>query len=312
MNCKELEEVLPLYLYGELAEDERAACDAHLGACGRCRAALEETRRLHEALNRRQAAEPSPELLVECRQALEEALDRESVGWRRLFQAWRSALPAFSAAGVLTAMLLGFGLGWTFRPRVSRNLSSGPAVSSSSFLGTDLENVRIRGISQVAPDLKTGEVRITLDAERRVTLEGSLDDQRIQRLLVYAVKDYENPGIRRDTLDALRTRRNSPSVRDALLYALQKDPNSGVRLEALEAVRGMEWGEDVHRALTEAVERDNNPGVRFAAVDALIQHAVERKDVAALPMLERLAARDPNPSVRLKCVRAVRILAQNE
>lgn len=312
MNCKELEEALPLYLYGELTEDERAALDAHLGACGRCRAALQETRRLHETLNQRQPAEPSPELLVECRQALEEALDHESIGWKRLFQAWRSAFPAFSAASILTALVLGFGLGWSLRPRVSRDLPTGPAVSSSSFLGTDLENMRIRGISQVAPDPKTGEVRITLDAERRVTLEGSLDDPRIQRLLVYAVKDYENPGIRRDTLDALRTRRNSPSVRDALLYVLQKDPNPGVRLEALEAVRGMEWGEDVHRALTEAVERDNNPGVRITAIDALVQHAMEGKDEAALPMLERLAARDPNPSVRLKCVRAVRILAQNE
>ena len=36
-----------------------------------------------------------------------------------------------------------------------------------------------------------------MDAERRMTLEGSLDNPQIQRVLVYAVKSYDNPGIRR-------------------------------------------------------------------------------------------------------------------
>jgi HEAT repeat protein len=157
----------------------------------------------------------------------------------------------------------------------------------------------------VTPDPKTGDVRITLNAERRVTLEGSLDDPRIQQLLVGAVKGYENAGIRRDTLDVLRTRSDNPSVRGALLYVMRHDPNAGVRLEALNAAQGMEWGADLEGALIEAVEREQNPGLRFASIDTLADHVAKVKDKSLLPTLERLASTDPDKYVRMKCAVAV-------
>src|SRR5207245_2301513 len=154
MSCQDLDQTLLPYLYDELSAGERAAYDAHLASCSDCRSALEESRRLHQVLGQRPALEPTPEMIVRCRQALDEA-----------------------------------------------------------------------------PDPKTGDVRITLNAERRVTLEGSLDDPQIQQLLVGAVKGYENAGIRRDTLDVLRARSDNPSVRAALLYVMRHDANPGVRLE---------------------------------------------------------------------------------
>jgi hypothetical protein len=315
MNCKDRQENLWLYLYDELLPEERGTVDAHFTVCDRCRLALEQARSLHQALNQRPAREPSPELLVECRQALDEAIDQEALGWRALVQRWFGDGPAVGpsrVAGVLALLLFGFGLGWSLRPRVPQSPSTSPLVTSSSTLGADLDNMRINGISRVAPDPKTGEVRITLDAERRMTLEGSLDDPRIRGVLLYAVKGYDNAGIRRDTLDALRARSNNPMVRNALLFALANDHNAGVRLEALKAVDGMEWGEDVHRALAETVERDTNPGVRVAACDALCQHAVDEKDKSLLPVLERLSVQDPSSYVRLKCWGAVRELRRDD
>ncbi len=315
MSCKDLEEILWLYLYDELPAERRAACESHFGACGGCRSRLDEARRLVEALNQRPAREPSPELVVECRQELDEALDREQLGWRGLLREWFGPLPGLPlsrAAGVVTLALFAFGLGWTLRSRGTQVPPAARPLSSSSFVGTDLDDLRINGITRVVPDPKTGEVRITLDAERRVTMEGSLDNPDIRRVLLYALKGYDNAGIRRDTLDALRVRSGNPSVRAALLYTLRKDPNPGVRLEALEAVGGMECGSDVHRALVEAVESDTNPGVRVAAVDALIQHATAENDKSLLPALERLAARDANSYVRLKCAAAVRKLSRDE
>jgi len=157
----------------------------------------------------------------------------------------------------------------------------------------------------VAPDPKTGDVRITLNAERRVTLEGSLDDPRIQQLLVGAMKGYENAGIRRDTLDVLRARSDNPSVREALLYVMRHDANAGVRLEALNTAQGMEWRPDLQGALIEAVEREKNPGVRFAAIDTLADHVAKVKDKSLLETLERLASNDPDKYVRMKSAVAV-------
>jgi hypothetical protein len=182
-------------------------------------------------------------------------------------------------------------------------------VTSSSLAEADLENMRINDISRVAPDPKTGDVRITMDAQRRVTLEGSLDDPRIQQLLVYAVKSYDNAGIRRDTLDALRARAKSPNVRAALLYTMQHDPNVGNRLAALDAVRGMEGGEDLQQSLIEVLARDKNMGVRVESVDVLVDRLEkEGRDEAVLSALERLATSDPNRYVRLKCASELRKL----
>jgi HEAT repeat protein/putative zinc finger protein len=312
MNCKDLEQALPFYLYDELSADERVAYEKHLEWCAACRQALEDSRHLHEVLAERPRIEPTPELVVHCRQALDETLDREQLGWRALMR----SLPAlaslrFSGSGalaMLTLVLFGFGLGWTLRPHsgVLLSPSKGTPPIEKSDLGTpDLGH--ISDISQVSPDPKTGEVRITVNAERRVTLEGSLDDPRIRELLVGAVKSYDNAGIRRDTLDILKQRSDNPAVREALLHAMRNDPNAGLRLEALKAVAGME-GKDLHQALLDVVEHEKNPGVRFAAVDALTDHVVKDKDNGMLPALEELAREDPESYVRMRCASAVHAL----
>jgi hypothetical protein len=314
MNCNDLERNLALYLYDELTDEERAACDAHLTACEGCRGQLEETRRLHRLLNEWPAPEPSPELVARCRLGLDDALDREQLGWRSLLRGWMwtlGAAPASRAVALATLVFFGFGLGWTLRPRASRMPQPSSAGTPSSFLGADLSNLRISNISQVSPDPQSGDVHITMDAERRVTLEGSLDDPHIRQVLAYAVKSYDNPGIRRDTLDALRAQRNDPWVREALLFAMQHDANAGVRLEALKTVRGMKYGPDVHQALVDVLEHDTNPGVRVSAVDALLGHALESDDKSVLPVLKKLAASDQNLYVSLKCLAAARKLAGN-
>ena len=304
MNCREFEESVTLLAYDELSADVRTATEAHAAACQACRDKLEEFRRLRGVLNQRPRLEPSPTQLAEARQALDEALDSEQFGWRGLFQGWLSALhmrPAPALAVGMTLVLFGFGVGWTLRPRAGA-LTTGPQdLTTNSMSTSGLENMRISGISRVAPDPKTGGVRITMDAERRVTLEGSLDDPRIQQVLVYAVKSYDNAGIRRDTLDALRTHVNNPTVRHALLYAMQHDPNVGMRLEALDSLRGLEWDADLRQAFLDTLEHDKNPGVRIAAVDVLAQHADEQ----VLPTLEKIASSDSNRYVRLKCANAV-------
>jgi len=316
MNCDDLEKTSSLYLYDELKPEERAAFEAHLASCAGCRTRLEEARRLHRVLSACPRPEPTPELLVRSRQALDEALDREQLGWRGLLRGWMwqfGAAPAPRLAAVLTLLLFGFGLGWTLRPRARSLAPVIPSGTTSSFGASDLGDVRIRHISEVAPDPQSGGVRITLDAERRVTLEGSLDDPRIRQVLVDTVTGYDNPGIRRDTLDALRTHRDNPSVRAALLFAIQHDANAGMRLEALKTVRGMELGRDMQEALLSALEHDTNPGVRVAAVNALVEHAAEEgQDETVMPVLMKLAASDQNAYVRLQCQAAVRKMEGND
>jgi hypothetical protein len=308
MNCKGWEENLALYIYEELAAEDRAAYDSHLESCPHCRALLQQTHNVRQLLDQRSQIEPTPELLVQCREALYRALDREQFGWRGLIRNWLPVLvgfPASRAVATLTLVVLGFGLGWVLRPRAGSLLPSPKVATAPAAQASDLSNVRISDITQVAPDPQTGAIRITLNAERKMTLEGSLDDPRIRDLLVNAVKGYDNAGIRRDTLDALQSGSKNPSVREALIYTMQHDPNAGMRLEALKSVQGLEWGTDLSQALIDSVEHEKNPGVRLTAIDALVNHATQAKDRTLVPELQRLAGSDSNRYVRIRCASAV-------
>ncbi len=318
MSCKEFEESLELSPYDDMPPEDRAKLESHLKVCADCRAHLEQVLRLHKLLAERPSSEPSPQFLADCRTALDEAIDRElsTVSWKKLgAELWSglTALPMTRLSWAVALLLFGIGLGWTLRPVISKIPSAGGtgAVSPATQAGTvspDLSNLRINAITQVAPAPDadtTGQVRITVDAERRMTLQGSLDDPRIRQVLENALKSYSNPGIRRDSLAALQQGvGRHASVRDALLYALQNDPNPGVRLEALKTVRRLDWTPEVQQALVRALAPDNNPGVRVGALDILVDHA----DKSTLPVFERLATEDSNRYVRMKSLRAVRMI----
>lgn len=306
MKCHEFEQLSALYISDELAPGERADFEAHTASCDTCRSGLEEMRRFERTIEVCPKPEPSPDFLAHCRMSLDDALDREQLGWRGLLLAWFWSSSPFAVsrtAAVAALVLLGFGLGWTLRPRMGSLHPVTPAGQASSF---DLNNYRVRSISQVAQDPQSGGVRITLDAERRVTLEGSLDDPRIREVLVNTMKNYDNPGIRRDTLDVLRADPEEPSIRDALMHALH-DGNPGVRLAALSTVNHMDCMNDTHGALLRVAEKDPNVGVRTAAIDALVQHLQqEGPDDEVTDGLEKLATTDPDAAVRLRCLAALR------
>jgi hypothetical protein len=309
MQCHEFEERLPLLLYGELTSAEQSACEEHLAACAVCRSSKEKVEQLHGMLAQRAQFEVSPALLTAARMSLDEALEHQEHGWRAL---WNNGLPilrfqpASGFALAMTLVLFGFGVGWGLRPHVDGRPCVVAGVNNADVANPDLQNMRISDISGVAPDPQTGGVKVTLDASRRVTLEGSLDDPKIQQVLVSALKGYDNAGIRRDTLDALRSHADNPNIRQALIYAMRHDPNAGVRLEALGAVCSLNPASDVHNALLETLQQDANEGVRVAAVDALIAGTEkEGCDEPTAQALAKLAATDRNPYVQMKCANAV-------
>ena len=309
MDCKHCQEQLALYFYQELSPDQRAGVEAHLDACPACADAAGELRRLHAALTERAVPEPTPDMLARCRLDLEEALDREEPSWRALARSGFGLWPMGSAlrlSAALAVLLVGFSLGWTLHQQPAQPVAGQP--QETPWVGADLSDARISGISEIVPDPQTGQVRIILDAERRFTLEGSLDDPRIQQVLLYAARSYDNPGIRHDTLRALRARSSNPAVRDALLHAVQHDPNDAVRLEALQTLEKLPWSDEIRQAVLHTLEHDTNPGVRVAAVNLLARHADQRM----MPMFEEMSTKDSNPYVRMKSASAVREQTREE
>src|SRR5262245_17857853 len=94
MKCHEIHELLPLHLYGDLSDAERAAVEAHLAECPACRAELTALSAVRKELDT-----PPPALrgveVASIYRAESERLRRRSRRWR-----------AAAAIAAITAMAL--------------------------------------------------------------------------------------------------------------------------------------------------------------------------------------------------------------
>lgn len=331
--CSGMEELLILFAVGqELDPAEEAEVNEHIEHCGDCAAALERERQLLQNLTSHHA-EPDAVLLASCRTGLNEALDHEEESrWHRRFAAllpasWISPRPAWSAAVLL---VIGCSVGisgarWVAEhdghpaPTVSTAAAPDPNPNArneiSSSLGTfDLHTADVAGINVLpAGGGEQPQVELQLRAQRPLTLQGTVDNDDVKRVLLYVLgnSDRFDPDIRIDAVDLLRSRSNDPEVRSALCKAVHTDRNTAVRLKALDALNGAEPQELVRNTLLDALTADQNPGVRIEAINALRSMAEKGQvtsDQHMISVLRQCMQKDPNTYIRLQSAAAIRDL----
>lgn len=342
--CVEWETLLILFAAGEeLDPAEEANVTEHLAHCGDCRAALERERALLNELTENRV-EPDVALLASCRAHLRDVLDREEEGgwWRRRVGAliptnWMSPRPAWSAALLL---LLGFSAG-IFGPRlleqhprpVAQDTPSSPAINARSNPDADSSQPNEPGNSPLtALDLRTAdvsginvipagtgeppEVQLQLNRHQPVTVQGTVDNNDVKRLLMYVLDNSNrfDPDVRINAVDLLRAKTDDPEVQSVLCHAAHSDRNTAVRLKALEALDGAEPQELVRRTLLDALN-DQNPGVRIEAINALQSMAARGQVVSDDHMLSVLRDRmlnDPNTYIRMQSAAVFRDLGPRQ
>jgi hypothetical protein len=298
MKCEWVKENILLYVYNELPDDARYELEQHLARCTDCTAELKSTRKFHAVLSELPVEEPSPNLVAASRMRLQEALETTKQGrfWHRLFfdpGAWLRQI-RFSPALATVLFIFGFaaGVGATYKilnigGNVSSNLAGAaiqPAESS------------IAGIRSVSQEPGSDKISIKYDTVSAQEAQGSLNDQRIQQLLLFAARNNYNSGVRMDSVDLLTQQPNDTRVREALIYALRYDSNPGVRLKALDGLGAyVKTDARVRDALLEALMNDANPGVRTEAL-----HLLEpvRADGSVRAVLQSLAEHDSNQYIK--------------
>lgn len=293
MKCEWVKDNVLLYVYNELPDDARYELEQHLARCPGCTAELKATRKFHAVLSELPVEEPSPNLLTASRMKLEEALETAKPGglWRRLAfdpAAWLRQIqfaPGLAAVLVIVGFAGGIGTSYKLMSN-SGNLESlvprgAPAPAESSIAA-------IRSISQ---DAGSNMVSIQYDTVSTQQAQGSLNDQRIQQLLLFAARN-NNSGVRMDSVDLLTQHASDIHVREALIWALRYDSNPGVRLKALDGMAAYVKSDPrVRDALLEALMDDSNLGVRVEAL-----HLLEpvRADSSVRAVLVKLAQKDGN------------------
>jgi len=298
MKCDWVKENILLYVYNELPDDARYELEQHLGRCTDCTSELKSARKFHAVLSELPVEEPTPNLVAASRMRLQEALETTKQGsfWHRLVfdpAAWLRQV-RLAPALVAAIFIVGFagGIGTTYKL-----MGAGGGVSSIiSGVPRQPTESSIAGIQSISQEPSSNQVTIKYNTVSTQETQGSLNDQRIQQLLLFAARNNYNSGVRMDSVDLLTQQPNDTQVREALVYALRYDSNPGVRLKAIEGLGAYVKSDPrVRDTVLEALMNDANPGVRTQAL-----HLLEpvRADSSVRAVLQRLAENDQNQYIK--------------
>ena len=298
MKCEWVRENIVLQVYGELADDARHELEQHVARCADCAAELKAEQEFHALLSEDRATDPTPNLLTSSRMRLQEALETAPQGtfWSRLpFDPvnWLRQV-RFSPALASAILIFGFagGVLTTYKVTPHPKLDQGPAITPPPVVS----DASIAGISSIVQDPGTNQVSIKYNAVSTQEVQGSLNDRKIQQLLLYAARNNYNSGVRVDSVDLLAQKSSDMQVREALIYALQNDTNPGVRLKSLSALGNyVKDDTNARDAVLRALVNDSNSGVRIEAL-RLIEPV--KADGSVRGVLMALAAKDQSTYIK--------------
>src|SRR5215471_19737410 len=295
MKCEWVRENIVLHVYGELADDARHELEQHVSRCADCALELKAEQNFHELLSQDRAAEPTPNLLASSRMRLQEALETTQQGnfFSRLAfdpTTWLRQV-RFSPALASAILILGFagGVGATYKVMYRPPVGPGPGPQPST-------EASIASIESITQDPNTNQISVKYNTVSTQEAQGSLNDQRIQQLLLYAARNNYNSGVRMDSVDVLTRKPNDSQIREVLIDRLKQDSNPGVRLKVLDALGGFVKDDtEVRDAVLWALVNDTNAGVRTEAM-RLIEPV--KADGSVRGVLMTLAAKDSSQYIR--------------
>jgi len=266
MNCAEAIRQIPFYGYGEISPEVEERLEAHVAECLSCQEELARYRAFLDVLDERDRA-TEPALLTACRADLRRQLSAESAAAaHRGPGSWFDSLRGFSQlhipfripVGAMALLAIGY-FGARYTPEKFGGIRAG------------LMEPMFSNVQSVEPG-DSGKVHIAVDEVQRRVVSGDLEDPRIQQLLLSAMREESNPGVRVESIGVLENSADSGEVRQALIDAVSHDPNAGVRLKALGGLRQYAGDAAVRKELANVLLKDDNAGVRGQAIDLLTAH----------------------------------------
>lgn len=299
MSCEEVVREIPLYGYGEVSPETEERVESHLAECAACRREMERQRAFLELLDTRDdAAAVDAALLTRCRAGLRGALEEEArraaaqPAWRRW---WDDVVSSFRVP-VMVRVPVGavalFAMGFFAARYTQQPVATGDAGATQASLVQPMFST----VRSVEPASADGEIAIAVDDVARHVVRGRVDDPRIQQLLLGAVREETNPGIRAQSITVLQGRAASQEVREALIEAASHDPSAAIRLRALEGLRQQAANAAVRQMLANVLLMDDDAGVRSGAIDVLSgQH-----DASMVGMLQEVVQQEDDNYVRAR------------
>ncbi len=299
MKCEWVRENIVLQVYGELADDARHELEQHVARCADCATELKAEQDFHALLAQDRAADPTPNLVAASRMRLQEALETAKQGSFFSRLAFDPAIwlrqVRFSPALASAILILGFAGGVLTTYKIYARPTTTAVVNTTNQTPVPTE-ASIASISSIVQEPGTNQISIKYNAVSTQEAQGSLNDERIQQLLLYAARNNYNSGVRVDSVDLLAQKTSDMQVREALMYTLQNDTNPGVRLKSLDALGNYVKNDtNVRDSVLRALVNDSNSGVRIEAL-RLIEPV--KADGSVRGVLMALAAKDQSTYIK--------------
>lgn len=307
MTCRDVQTNASLYLYGELDFAQEEAFENHLAECPLCRQFLDREKMWHTGVNSSHRDAPL-ELLTECRQQLSSTIARNPKMGAKNSGLWWGWMPPFGfgagrwSVGLALASFLVL-VGFTSARWLDRHGLPGFISDGTSDMNVMAPYARVRDIQ---PD-GSNQVRILVDQVNQKTVTGTPQDEAVRQLLLAAMQDTGDPGIRVDSVELLKGQ-DGADVRDALLKTVRHDPNAAVRLKALDSLRPFASDPATRDALKFVLQHDGNPDVRSEAIDILApaNPASAVSPDLAITLQQILRSEQENDYVRARCLQILR------
>lgn len=305
MKCEKAQQDIVLVTYGELPDERMTSLEQHLAECEDCNRELKAMLAMHEALSYRPMLEPSPNLLAQSRMRLDEELD--TIPPHGFITRLRSNLYGWlghiQSAPALITLLLGVGFlagNFTYRYQLAHQ----PKLPSPVVL-TNTTNGAIADISGIVQTPNTEIVQITYNRVIPETVQGSLDDPAIRKLLLLGTKAAATNGVRTDSVALLANECRighhcvdgpDGDIRNSLLVSLRYDKNPTVRLAALEGLQPyVAEDQRVRDAVLDSLANDPNEHVRTRAISLL---KPVQSDSSVRQVMRTVSTTDVNPYIR--------------
>jgi hypothetical protein len=292
MKCNEVRDEFSFYSYGEVSSEVEEHIESHLAECPDCRQAFAKHRSFMEALDQREDVTEAA-LLTTCRVDFRRQLAAETASSSRpwTWSSWFESLSGFSRfhiplripVGAMALVALGY-FGARYTPEKFGGIRAG------------LTQPMFSNVQSIQP-ADSGRVQIAVDEIQRRVVTGSLDEPRIQQLLLNAVHEESNPGLRVESIGILKNSADSEEIRQALIDAVSHDPNAGVRLKALEGLTPYAGDAIVRKTLANVLLKDDNAGVRVQAIDLLTAH----HDDSIVGVLQDVMQKEDDGYIRTRC-----------
>jgi hypothetical protein len=307
MTHKEYKELLVLSVYGELPAENENDLNQHLSGCSSCREELAELNLLHEMLDQDQLDSVDDILSQSRRQlfgTLKAKANRPSF-MQRVRRAFlivsysverRFSPETLAAAAVM--LVVGFGLGYL----VFALTSPAEGISLDPFSAS---GITVTSVSFQETDAAEGEVELSFQASKVFQVRGPVEDQKIQRLLAYALINEQNPGVRLRAVGTIERSRLLPAkaeIRTALISALKTDPNPAIRQQALTVLRKEPFDPEFRQALLHVLLFDDNMKLKIEAITAFESYilAGQQIDDNVVSVLRQQVEQDSNNYIRIR------------